>query len=43
MRNLGDMNDLYNTQDIILLCEIGFSKFTMIMGLIPESAILPAR
>ena len=43
MRNLGDMNDLYNTQDIILLCEIGFSKSTMTMGLIPESAILPAR
>ena len=22
MRNLGDMNDLYNMQDVILLCEI---------------------
>ena len=22
MRHLGDMNDLYNTQDVILLCEI---------------------
>ena len=22
MRNLGDLNDLYNTQDVILLCEI---------------------
>ena len=22
MGNLGDMNDLYNTQDVILLCEI---------------------
>ena len=22
MRNLGDMNDLYNAQDVILLCEI---------------------
>ena len=21
MRNLGDMNDLYNTQDVVLLCE----------------------
>ena len=23
MQNLGDMNDLYNAQDVILLCEIG--------------------
>ena len=22
MRNLGDLNDLYNVQDVILLCEI---------------------
>ena len=27
MRNLGDMNDLYNTQDIILLCEIIENRF----------------
>ena len=27
MRNLGDLNDLYNTQDVILLCEILESKF----------------
>ena len=26
-RNLGDMNDLYNAQDIILLCEIGKNRF----------------
>ena len=23
MKNLGDMNDLYNAQDVILLCVIG--------------------
>ena len=27
MRNLGDMNDLYNVQDIILLCEIIENRF----------------
>ena len=27
MRNLGDLNDLYNTQDVILLCEIFESRF----------------
>ena len=27
MRNLGDMNDLYNAQDVILLCEIGENRF----------------
>ena len=27
MRNLGDLNDLYNTQDVILLCEILESTF----------------
>ena len=27
MRNLGDMNDLYNTQDVILLCEIIENRF----------------
>ena len=27
MRNLGDMNDLYNAQDIILLCEIGKNRY----------------
>ena len=27
MRNLGDMNDLYNAQDVILLCEINESRF----------------
>ena len=27
MRNLGDLNDLYNTQDVILLTEIIESRF----------------
>ena len=27
MQNLGDMNDLYNAQDVILLCEIGENRF----------------
>ena len=27
LRNLGDLNDLYNTQDVILLCEILESRF----------------
>ena len=27
MRNLGDMNDLYNAQDVILLCEIAEKRF----------------
>ena len=27
IRNLGDMNDLYNAQDVILLCEIGENRF----------------
>ena len=27
MRNLGDLNDLYNTQDMVLLCEILESRF----------------
>ena len=27
MRNLGDMNDLYNMQDVILLCEITENRF----------------
>ena len=27
MRNLGNLNDLYNTQDVILLCEIIESRF----------------
>ena len=27
MRNLGDMNDLYNMQDVILLCEIIENRF----------------
>ena len=27
MQNLGDMNDLYNAQDVILLCEIAENRF----------------
>ena len=27
MRNLGDMNDLYNVQDVIILCEITENRF----------------
>ena len=27
MRNLGDLNDLYNAQDVILLCEITENRF----------------
>ena len=27
MRNLGDLNDLYNAQDVILLCEIIENRF----------------
>ena len=27
MRNLDDMNDWYNTQDVILLCEIAENRF----------------
>ena len=29
MRNLGDMNDLYNGQDVILLCEIIENRFQL--------------
>lgn len=29
MRNLSDMNDLYNAQDVILLCEIFENRFQM--------------
>ena len=29
MRNLGDMNDLYNMQDVILLCEIIENRFQL--------------
>ena len=29
MRNLGDMNNLYNTQDVILLCEIIENRFQL--------------
>ena len=29
MRNLGDMNDLFNTQDVVLLCEITENRFQL--------------
>ena len=29
MRNLGDMNDLYNAQDVILLGEIAENRFQL--------------
>ena len=42
MRNLGDMDDLYNMQDVILLYEIIETDFNLCMtgtALIPESVI----
>ena len=27
MRKLGNMNELYNARDVILLCEIGKNRF----------------
>ena len=32
MRNLGDLNDLYNTQDVILLCDTIESRFQAIQN-----------
>ena len=32
MRNLGDLNDLHNTQDVILLCEILESRFQVMQN-----------
>ena len=32
MRNLGDMNDLYNVQDVIFLCEIIENRFQIMNG-----------
>ena len=32
MRNLGDMNDLHNDQDVILLCEIIVNRFQLMHG-----------
>ena len=40
MRNLGDMNDLYNFQDVILLCEIIENKCRKSLVLILEKLIL---
>ena len=44
MRNLGDMNDLYNTQDVILLSKIlkiGFNLCMIGTASILESVIQP--
>ena len=46
MRNLGGINDLYNAQDVILLCEIienSFQAMNGITDLIQENVILPAQ
>ena len=32
MRNLGDLNDLYNTQDVILLTQILESRFQVMQN-----------
>lgn len=42
MRNLSDMNGLYNAQDVILLCEIIENRFQYMisMALILENVIL---
>ena len=46
MKNLSNMNDLYNAQDVILLCEIDKNWFNICltyMVLTLESVILPAH
>ena len=46
MRNLCDMNDLYNAQDVILLCEIAENRFQLCMintALIQENVIQPVH
>ena len=40
MRNLDDMNDLYNAQDVILLCEIIENQFQMHDSLLKIDASL---
>ena len=40
MRNLDDMNDLYNAQDVILLCEIIENRFQMHDSLLKIDASL---
>ena len=45
MRNLGDLNDLYNTQDVILLCEFLESRFQVMQntyGFNPRKCNLPS-
>ena len=42
MRNLGDLNDLYNTQDVILLCDTSradFKPYKILMVSTQENAI----
>ena len=46
MQKLGDMNDLYNTQDAILLCEIAENRFQFMhdqYGIIQENVIQTAH
>ena len=46
MKNLSNMNDLYNAQDGILLCEIAKNRFNICLNymvLTLESVILPAH
>ena len=46
MGKLGDMNDLYNAQDAILLCEITENNFQFMhhqYGIIQENVIQPAH
>ena len=46
MQKLGDMNDLYNTRDAILLCEIAENRFQFMhdqYGKIQENVIQPAH
>ena len=45
MRNLGDMNDLYNAQDVILLCKIIENRFQVmqeICGFNPRKCNSPS-
>ena len=48
MQNLGDMNDLYNAQGVILLCEIAENRFQFMrdqkwLVLIQEKVIQPVH
>ena len=46
MQNLGDLNDLYNTQDVILLTEIIESRFQSMQDMYSfnsRNVILPVQ